>query len=83
MTAAHRRLTIQDVPYVQAGNKVNLSNRYLYGSGLFLAGILCSTVSKQPGACPRLAALFQRLIIHDRVTARKLCDAQEAASTEP
>lgn len=50
---------------------------YLYGSGLFLAGIVCSTVSKQPGACPRVAALFQRLLFSDRAAARKTCDADD------
>jgi hypothetical protein len=44
---------------------------YLYGSGVFVAGIACSTVSKQPDLCPRVHVFLQRFGCVDNADARK------------
>ena len=55
----------------------DFANRYLYGSGVFLAGIACSTVSKQPAACPRIVSFFQRFRCLDLAAARKIGDGSD------
>jgi hypothetical protein len=54
--------------------QTHFSSRYLYGSVLFIAGIVCSTVSKQPGVCPRVATLLRRFHCLKRAASRELGD---------
>ena len=54
---------------------------YLYGSGFFFAGIACSTMSKHPALCPRVAHFLQRIWCLDRVDTQQL-DGQPDALEE-
>jgi hypothetical protein len=47
---------------------------------VFIAGIVCSTVSKQPGVCLRVATFLRRFICLKRSASRKLGDHMDVLS---